>query len=145
MLHHIIILSHHHIIISSYHHIISSYQHTITSSCHHTIIWQDEKSTCHFWGNSADRPGIWSNCNQNTPKSWDDRPNSPKSGMQNFRTSNGSKIARMAPISTIFCRNRPRRPDLDFEKNSVPCSPSSSSLSPSTLSLSSGSVAWRSR
>ena len=36
--------------------------------------------------------------------------------MRNFRTSNGSKIARMAPISTIFSRKRSRRPDLFFRK-----------------------------
>ena len=71
--HHIVIPSHHQIIISSYHHtiissyhhiIISSYHHTIISSYHHIITWQDEKSICHFLVNSADRPGIWSNCNQ---------------------------------------------------------------------------------
>ena len=37
-----------------------------------------------------------------SPKSWDDRPNSPKNGMRNFRTSNGSKIAKKPPISTIL-------------------------------------------
>ena len=63
--HHIIITSYHHIILSSYHHIIiSSYHHLIVSSYHHSIIWQDQKYTCHFLVNSADRPGIWSNCNQ---------------------------------------------------------------------------------
>ena len=63
--HHIIMSSYHHTIISSYHHtIISSYHHTIISSYHHIITWQDEKSICHFLVNSADRPGIWSNCNQ---------------------------------------------------------------------------------
>ena len=40
------------------------------------------------------------------PPSWhksrDDRLNSPKSGASIFRTLNGSKIARIAPISTIF-------------------------------------------
>ena len=87
--HHIIISSYHHIIISSYHHIInSSYRHSIISSYHHIITWQDEKSICHFLVNSADRPGIWSNCNQKSPKSWDDWPNSAKSGariFQNFK------------------------------------------------------------
>ena len=48
-------------------------------------------------------------------KSWDDRPNSPKSGMWIFKTSNGSKIARIAPILTILGRNRSQRPDLVFE------------------------------
>ena len=63
--HHIIISSYHHIILSSYHIIIiSSYHHIIVSSYHHSIIWQDQKYTCHFLVNSADRPGIWSNCNQ---------------------------------------------------------------------------------
>ena len=63
--HHIIISSCRHTIISSYHHIIiSSYHHTIISSYHHIITWPDEKSICHFLVNSADRPGIWSNCNQ---------------------------------------------------------------------------------
>ena len=46
----------------------------------------------------------------------DDRPNSPKNGVRNFRTSNDSKIARMAPISTIFGRNWLRRPKLSFQK-----------------------------
>ena len=32
------------------------------------------------------------------------------------KSSNGRKIARLAPISKIFCRNRPRRPELNFEK-----------------------------
>ena len=32
------------------------------------------------------------------------------------KSSNGQKIARIAPISDIFCRNRPRRPELNFEK-----------------------------
>ena len=32
------------------------------------------------------------------------------------KSSNGRKIARIAPISKIFCRNRPRRPELNFEK-----------------------------
>ena len=49
-------------------------------------------------------------------KSWDDRPNLPKNGVQKFWTSNGSKIARIAPISTIFGRNRSRRPKLFFPK-----------------------------
>ena len=31
------------------------------------------------------------------------------------KSSNGQKIARIAPISKIFCRNRPRRPELNFE------------------------------
>ena len=118
--------SYHHIIISLYHHviiiipsypyfIISSYQHTTISSYHHIIIWQDEKSTCHFFVNSADRPGIWSNCNQIRLNPGTNRPNSPKNGMQNFRTSNGSTIARIAPISTIGGK-RSRRPDLFFRK-----------------------------
>ena len=34
----------------------------------------------------------------------------------NFETSNGWKIARIAPILTIFGRNRSRRPKLKFEK-----------------------------
>ena len=34
----------------------------------------------------------------------------------NFQLSNGSKIAMMAPISTIFGRNRSRRPKLFFPK-----------------------------
>ena len=33
------------------------------------------------------------------------------------KSSDGQKIARVAPISKIFCRNRPRRPELNFEKN----------------------------
>ena len=32
------------------------------------------------------------------------------------QTSNGSKLARIAPISTIFGRNRSRRPELFFRK-----------------------------
>ena len=32
------------------------------------------------------------------------------------KSSNGQNIARIALISTIFCQNRPRRPDLNFEK-----------------------------
>ena len=50
-------------------------------------------------------------------ESRDDRLNSPKSDVSasNY-ASNVRKIARMAPISTIFLRNRPRRPDLNFEK-----------------------------
>ena len=36
--------------------------------------------------------------------------------MRNFRTSNGLKIARLAPILTIFGRNRSRRHDLFFPK-----------------------------
>ena len=32
------------------------------------------------------------------------------------KSSNGQKIAWIAPISKIFCRNRPRRPELNFEK-----------------------------
>ena len=48
-------------------------------------------------------------------KSRDDRPKSPKSGMWIFKTSNGSKIARVAPISTIFGRNQSRRPKLFFQ------------------------------
>ena len=38
-----------------------------------------------------------------SPKSWDDRPNSPKNCMQSFQTSNDPKIAKIAPISTLFC------------------------------------------
>ena len=32
------------------------------------------------------------------------------------KSSNGQKIVRIAPIAKIFCRNRPRRPELNFEK-----------------------------
>ena len=35
------------------------------------------------------------------------------------KSSNGRKIARIAPISKIFCRNRPRRPELNFEKKKL--------------------------
>ena len=42
----------------------------------------------------------------------------PKVAFQRVRpTLNGPKIARMAPISTIFGPNRPRRSNLNFEKN----------------------------
>ena len=44
---------------------------------------------------SALYPPLWH-------KSRDDRLNSPKSGASIFRTLNSSKIARIAPISTIF-------------------------------------------
>ena len=33
------------------------------------------------------------------------------------KISNGPKITRIAPILTIFARNRSRRPDLKFQKN----------------------------
>ena len=40
--------------------------------------------------------------NLDSPKSWDDRPNSPKNVVRYFQTSNDSKIARIALIFTIF-------------------------------------------
>ena len=49
-------------------------------------------------------------------KSWEDRLNSPKSGMWIFKTWNGLKIARITPISMSFGRNRSRRPKLFFPK-----------------------------
>ena len=36
---------------------------------------------CHFLANSADRPRIYANSDYDLMKSWDDRLNSPKSGM----------------------------------------------------------------
>ena len=124
--HHIIISSlssYHHIIISSYHHItISSFHHTIILSYHHIIIssYQQpdfpEKRTRHFSKNLDKRPGERTFRKGFRYKSRDDRPNSPKSGMWISKTSNGSKIARIAPISTIFGWNRSRRPKLCFQK-----------------------------
>ena len=122
--HHIIISSYHHchhILISSYHHItISSFHHTIILSYHHTIIssYQQpdfpEKRTRHFSKNLDKRPGERT-FRKGFRYKWDDRPNSPKSGMLISKTSNGSKIARIAPISTIFGRNRSHRPELFFQ------------------------------
>ena len=48
-------------------------------------------------------------------KSRDDRLSSPKNGMRIFKSSNGSKIARIAPILTIFGWNRSRQPNLFFQ------------------------------
>ena len=76
-----------------------------------------EKRTHHFSKNLDKRPGESSIRKGFRYKSRDDRPNSPKSGMWIFKTSNGSKIARIAPISTIFGRNRSRRPELFFFRN----------------------------
>ena len=50
-------------------------------------------------------------------ESRDDRLNLPKSGVSASNSaSKGLKIAKMAPISTIFLRNRRRRSELNFEK-----------------------------
>ena len=86
----------------------------------HSLCSNHEKSTCHFLVNSADRPRICANPISDSRKSRDDRPNSPKSGVSIFQTSNGLKIARIAPIWTIFGRNRSRRPNLNFRKFSYP-------------------------
>ena len=75
-----------------------------------------EKPTHHFLKNLDKRPGERSICKGFRYKSWDDRLNSPKSGTRIFQPSNGSKIARMAPISTIFWRNRSRRSKFLFSK-----------------------------
>ena len=46
----------------------------------HSLCCKHEKCIYHFLVNSADRPRIWANHQQDSRKSWDDRPNSPKSG-----------------------------------------------------------------
>ena len=80
----------------------------------HLLLHDHQKSTCHFLVNSADRPGIIPDCGGLWSESRDDRLNSPKSGVS---ASNGQKIARIAPILTIFGRNRSRRPKPFFYRN----------------------------
>ena len=77
----------------------------------HFVCSTHQQSTCHFLVNSADRPGIIPDWGGLWSESRDDRLNSPKSGGS---ASNGQKLARIAPILTIFGRNRSRRPKLFF-------------------------------
>ena len=62
--------------------------------------------TRHFLVTSVDRPKIRGVLVSNSHESWDDWPNSSKSGVQNFLTSDGSKLARIVPILTILGRKR---------------------------------------
>ena len=124
---HIILPSYHHLIVSPYHpfiissyHVMSSYHHIMTSF-HRIIISLDqpkfpEKRIRHFPKNWNKRPGESSIHKGFRCKSRDDRPISPKSGMWTFETSSGSKITRIVQISTIFGRNRSRRPKMFFNK-----------------------------
>ena len=116
--HRIIISYHHHIIIASHHCIItiSHHQDTVVIQTHDQKIPKFQNFTRHFLANSADRPEIcdtiggimqWiSGRSTEFAQKW----------LVNFQTSNGSKIARIAPMLTILGRNRSRRSVLVFQK-----------------------------
>ena len=82
----------------------------------HLLGSNHEKCTCHFSANSADRPGICANYDMEPPNPGTIGWIRQKSGVWFSKTSNGSKIARIAPILTIFGRNRSRRPKHFFPK-----------------------------
>ena len=117
---HLIIISSYHLMMkSSYHLIITSSYHLIIISSYHQIMSEQpkfpKKSTRHFSKNLDKRPGICANHNQIRLNLGTISRIRQKVAWE-FQTSNGSKIARLAPILTIFGRNRSRRPDLVFQK-----------------------------